>query len=68
MRAETHHTLGDLLVATGHAPATATVRGEALAPDAPLGLPPLLDGAEITLGATSPAVAEASRSPFAWCR
>ncbi|QOK21916.1 FHA domain-containing protein [Janibacter indicus] len=64
VRAETHHTLGDLLVATGHAPATATVRGEALAPDAPLGLPPLLDGAEITLGATSPAVAEASRSPL----
>ena len=64
VRAETHHTLGDLLVATGHAPATATVRGETLTPDAPLGLPPLLDGAELIVGATDPAVGEASRAPL----
>lgn len=64
VRAEAHHTLGDLLAATGHAPATTTIRGEALTPDTPLGLPPLLDGAEIVLGSTDPAVAEASRGPL----
>ncbi|QNF93348.1 FtsK/SpoIIIE domain-containing protein [Janibacter sp. YB324] len=64
VRAEAHHTLGDLLAATGHAPATATVRGEALAPDAPLGLPPLLDGAELIVGATDTAATEASRAPL----
>ena len=64
VRAEAHHTLGDLLAATGHAAATATVRGETLTPDAPLGLPPLLDGAELIVGATDPAVGEASRAPL----
>ncbi|WP_068322219.1 FtsK/SpoIIIE domain-containing protein [Janibacter terrae] len=66
--AEEHHTLGDLLAAAGRPGATVRVGPQRLTPDAPVGLPPLLDGAALVLDAMRPAreptTRAARRSPL----
>lgn len=69
VRAEGHHTLGDLLAAIGHTAAIVRVAGERLTADTPIGLPPLLDGAALVLDspdapAREPDSREAKRAPL----
>lgn len=64
VRADGHHTLGDLLAAVDRADASAHVDGERLTRDAPLGWPPLLDGCSIVVGDTGPVPRQGQRSPL----
>lgn len=60
VRAEEHHTLGDLLAAVGRSGTVVRVGSEQLTADAIVGLPPLLDGALLVLGATDHLAREAN--------
>ncbi|WKV15752.1 FtsK/SpoIIIE domain-containing protein [Janibacter limosus] len=64
VRAEEHHTLGDLLDAAGHPSSTVHVGRERLTHDAPIGLPPLLDGATLVLGDAGLCAGGPRRSPL----
>ncbi|KRE37708.1 hypothetical protein ASG73_08660 [Janibacter sp. Soil728] len=62
VRAEEHHTLGDLLHAVGHAGTSVHVGEDRLTQDAPVGLPPLLDGVALVLGDAGPLARESRRA------
>lgn len=65
VRAERHHTLPDLLEALGRrSDDTVHVDGARCAPDAPVGLPPLLDGATLLLGRPTEATGRSERAPL----
>lgn len=64
VRAEGHHELGDLLASIGRPGAPVHVGGERLADSAPVGLPPLLDGAILVLGDAGARAHEPRRAPL----
>lgn len=63
VRAESHHTLADLLEALGlPADSKVVARGATVPVDARVGLPPLLDGTQLVLGAPARTSTTSSRS------